>query len=519
MMAPNTIAQLVRNKSELHPDKVAVIFKQQKITYQQLIDCVDDTVLLFRQHGMVEGQHLGVVLPNCLEFVILMITASKMGLTLIPHSTSLSLEALKKAFIATDATHFVVWHQLADDLQRELGNCGETGAWFAVGGVLSEHYGFQALKSADRKHQQTISDDSVIGIEGEQPYILTLTSGSTGDPKPIVLSQKNKITRALTAAELYSVKANDIVLAATPLYHSLAQRLVILPLILGATSVVMSGFSPQKWLSVIDEHRVSFSIAVSSQLAQIYPFLANNEYDLSSLRCLVSSSERLNNNLKSDLLNYLKCEFHECYGASEVAIVTNLDANDCNHKMQSVGRAVPGVDITILNENSEELPVGNIGEIACKTPMLFSGYYKRNDLTNAAMWNGFFKTGDLGYFDEDGYLYYSGRKKELIIVGGINIYPKDIEDVITLMPQVKECAVVAMPHERFNEVPVAFVVPNNENELTERQVIKQCMGHLADFQLPHKIILTGSLPRNAMGKVAKRLLADSFNHKGAKQIA
>ncbi len=239
-----------------------------------------------------------------------------------------------------------------------------------------------------------------------------MTSGSTGEPKPIVLSQKNKIDRANAACELYSVTSEDKILAATPLYHSLAERLVLMPLLIGATSILMPRFSPSMWLKCVKEQEVTFTIAVSSQLSQVAEFLTSPFLPgISSLRCIVSSSALLENHIKAELLAKLKCDFHECYGASEVAIVTNLNIVDSKTKLKSVGNAIPNVDVKILKEDELLRRLTKQAKLFAKLRCFLKVIINCLSLLKKLCLCDYFCTGDLGKLDEDGFLTFWTEKK------------------------------------------------------------------------------------------------------------
>jgi len=261
----------------------------------------------------------------------------------------------------------------------------------------------------------------------------------------------------------------------------------------------------------VSRQAVTFTIAVSSQLKQIAELLGGgDEYDISSLRCIVSSSALLDHKTKVELLAKLNCEFHECYGTSEIAIATNLDGISAKAKLQSVGIPAPGVDIKIIGKNDEVVGTGEAGEIVCRTPMLFGGYFKRPELTRAAMWGEYFRTGDTGRLDGDGFLYFLGRTKDIIICGGINVYPADIEAVVNAHDSVLESAAFAFPDERLGEVVAVAVVPADKAAFDLRQLRFYCCEQLADFQQPRKYFIVDDLPRNAMGKVMKMQLVKTF---------
>ncbi|MEG0505122.1 MAG: fatty acid--CoA ligase family protein, partial [Raoultibacter sp.] len=357
-------------------------------------------------------------------------------------------------------------------------------------------------------------------ITGDESLILTMTSGSTGNPKPIDISQNNKYARSMAHIRVYSITTEDRILAATPLYHSLAERLVILPLILGATSILLPRFTPAIWLKCVSEQKVTFTIAVSAQLAQILELLKQPDApSTSSLRAVVSSSALLEESIKLELIEKLKCEFHEMYGTSETSTITNICFQKSPDKQKSVGIPFDEAKIRILRDDNNtdydtNCEVGEIGEIACATSLLCKGYYKQEAMLNAAMFEGYFRTGDLGYLDEDGYLYFSGRKKEIIITGAINVYPHDIDSVVQKMPEVEECAAFAYPDDRLIEVVALAVIPKEDSTITTRAIKTYCARNLADFQQPHKIFIVDRLPKNTMGKLQRMNILEYVREMG-----
>jgi long-chain acyl-CoA synthetase len=488
--------------------KPAIVAEDRALTYEALADLVRRWASVMAARGVRRGDHVGVLLPNSVECVALMLVAADLGVVLVPLSTSLPAPAVHRAFVAGDVRHVVGTVSTLGGLVSSSA-CDfafADGLWLSVDGPVHHAESLAPMLATARTDSRTPGD-----VEDDDPFILTMTSGSTGDPKPIVLTQRTKFNRAAAAVELYGVSSEDRVLAATPLYHSLAERLVLIPLLNGGTSILMARFSASEWLRWVSEHGVTFTIAVSSQLRQIGQQLTTARQErLATLRCVVSSSALLETHVKTELLDRLRCDFHECYGASEIAIASNLDPQAAREKTSSVGTAAPGVDIKILGENGQPVPTGEPGEIVCETPMIFGGYFKRPDLTRQAMWGNHFRTGDVGRLDGDGFLYFLGRQKDIIITGGINAYPADIESVIESHPSVAECAVFAMPDERLGEVVAAAIVPSDSGRLDQRAIRFHCAEHLADFQQPRRYFVVEGLPRNSMGKIMRRALVTQF---------
>tara|TARA_R110001592_G_scaffold175466_1_gene414605 strand:+ start:25204 stop:26730 length:1527 start_codon:yes stop_codon:yes gene_type:complete len=488
------------------PDKAAVIFDGDVFTYQELANQISSLSKGLLDAGIQKGDHVAVLLPNGVEFIVLMMTAANIGLVLVPNNMTIGEQVLSRSIYSADVKHAFVWHASVPDLKTTFDAILDDDAVFvSVGGESHGAISYEALLETPPYSLNIINTDDFL----EYPYILTMTSGSTGEPKPIVLSQKTKVLRAKAAIELYRVNHEDITLIATPMYHSLAERLVIIPLITGGTCVVLGSYTAKKWLQAVIKHKVTFAIPVSSQLKQILIELNENPCSFDSLRCLVSSSERLPDSVREEMKMLIQCEFHECYGASEVAIVTNLDHQ--KNANGSVGLAIPNVEIKILDDNREPVGINQPGEIACKTPMLFSGYYKQPEATVASMWEDYFCTGDIGRLDKDGYLYFLGRKKDIIITGGINIYPKDIEDVLNSHESVVESAVIPLPDDSLGEKLTAVIVPDKNTSFSTRTLQRLCAKFLADYQQPRSYLLVEEMPKNPMGKIMKQKLIQQLS--------
>ncbi len=492
------------NNSRIMPEKTAIWCDGSTMNYAQLASLTSRWARGMARQGVRRGEHIGVLLPNSIEFVALMLVAADLGAVLVPLNTSLPVSAVHCACKASDVRHVVAKSEtlkvLSDSETDDFSFVD--GLWLSLDNDIP---GFCTLRNL--LNESPVDSIPMMSAEEDDPLILTMTSGSTGDPKPIVLTQRTKFNRAVAAVELYGITSSDVILAATPLYHSLAERLVLIPLLTGGTSILMARYSPSEWLRCVNEHAVSFTIAVSSQLRQIAELITKeDETRLGSLRCIVSSSAQLEDSIKIDLLSKLHCQFHECYGTSEIAIASNLNVSSAQTKLKSVGKAAPGVEIKILQDDAEIAAHNTPGEIVCKTPMIFGGYFKRPDLTTESMWGDFFRTGDIGMLDEDGYLYYLGRTKDVIITGGINVYPKDIESILTEHPSILECSAFPLPDDNLGEVVAVAIVPRWPQDFNQREIKIYCAERLADFQQPRKYFVIEELPKNSMGKILKRML-------------
>ena len=361
------------------PNKIAIYCDDKKITYKDLSILVNVFSNLFISNGIKYLDNVGIILPNNIEFIALMLVAAQIGIALVPINPALPSENINNIFKVTDVKHIVGLSSILKSI-----NLNNYYFKLSLDGKVNNCINFL----------ETIKNNKIVEYcktNGKEPFILTMTSGSTGNPKPIVLTQKNKLDRALAAINLYNISTNDTILAATPLHHSLAERLALIPLLLGATCILMPRFSSVLWLEEIKKHKVTFTIAVSSQLKQVAETLKKHSLpEINSLRCIVSSSSLLETQIKEELVRKLHCDFHECYGTSEIAIATNINISASQNKLQSVGCAIKNVEIKILKDNKTIAKANEPGEIICKTPMLFAGYYKLLDLTKKAMFGNYF---------------------------------------------------------------------------------------------------------------------------------
>ncbi len=486
----NRIIDIFYDNCDKMPDKIAVICEDKKLSYKEFEILVNKFSNLLKEKGVNYLDNIGVLLPNNIEFIALIIAAANLGVSITPLSPTMPQNAIVQLFKFADVKHIIGTKATLSDF--------DTNSFDVCIKIDNNEF-------INANEKRILFDE----VKGNEALIFTMTSGSTGSPKPIVLSQKNKIDRAFSAINLYKITKNDIILAATPLYHSLAERLVIIPLLIGATSVLMPRFSPSVWLNTIKDNLVTFTIAVSSQLRQIAEVLTSPYLpEINSLRCIVSSSALLEPHTKKELIDKLKCDFHECYGTSEIACATNLDLTSSKNKMKSVGKEFPGVSVKILKKDNTFAKADEIGEIICKTPLLFMGYYKMPEKTEASMFDGYFKTGDLGKIDKDGFLYFVDRKKDLIISGGINIYPNDIEEIANNYQDVIESAAFPYPDLNLGEIAAIALVTTEDFKLRDFKFY--CSENLADYQMPRKYFIVDSLPRNNMGKITKHKLTEMF---------
>ncbi|MCR4657336.1 MAG: acyl--CoA ligase [Lachnospiraceae bacterium] len=492
-----SITELFFKQAERKPDKQAIWCDGKEMTYSELASFVCRYSNYLRKKGVNRGDIIGIPMNNSIESVALMLASASIGAGLAPINPTLPVDAIDAAFEAGQVKHVIARSSFFKKHTEKL-SCRE-GLRLCLDGNV------EGMDSLNDVYKMPADKPDMSAVTGDETWILTMTSGSTGVPKPIELTQNNKLHRIEAHVKLYGITENDRVLAATPLYHSLAERLVLIPLVTGAASILLPRFTPNIWLKCASENKATFTIAVSAQLGQVAQLLSSPFVpDITGFRSIVSSSALLEPHVRTELIQKLSCDFHEMYGTSETSTVTSINFREAESKQQSVGRSIPEADIIIINDDENVVSTGEKGEIAVKSTLMFNGYYKNKDMTQKAFSkDGYFKTGDLGRLDEDGYLYYCGRKKELIITGGINVYPYDVESSISKVGGVKECAAFSYPDDRLGEVVAVALVKDKDTDITERDIKIHCARNLADFQQPHYVFFVNELPKNPMGKLVR----------------
>ena len=436
------------------PTKIALVVDDQTFTYNELNQVVDKMI---KDISITKEQNIAVLLDNSIKFVALLIAAAKVGTTLVPFDQNTPQNQKETLYKKTD---------IAYEYNQK---------------------GLVKFNNQRLSHTPTLN---------ELPYIIVSTSGSTSEPKPIVLTQTIKLKRIEAAYKNYTLDQDDTILVSTPLHHSLAQRGVLLGLTLGATVVLLDRFTPKAYLEAIERNNVTFTFSVSNQLESIVEML--DAFDVGSIKRVVSSSYAIKPDIKKRLLQYF--DIHECYGTSEIGCVTELSPKDIDKHLASVGRAMDGVDIKILQPDNN-----GIGEIIVRSPWRFQEYYNLPKTTAESFIDGYFKTGDLGKI-EDGFLYYKGRKKEMIKTGGISVYPMDIEKAIKEIKGIDEVAVIGIEDSYFGEAIVA-VYTGNAKISDIRKEIKRA---LLPYQQPLFYDKVKSLPKNSMGKLQKFKLKECY---------
>jgi long-chain acyl-CoA synthetase len=353
-------------------------------------------------------------------------------------------------------------------------------------------------------------------ISGDDTALMLYTSGTTGKPKGVMLSHSCLIASAeaaADAAELDDWKQPRISMSAMPMAHIFGVGVMcagyLTPEHLAESYLVqLQWFEPRNFMKGIQEHKCNTMASVPTMLSMILNHPEVDNYDLTSLEEVICGAAPLPVELAKNFMDRYGCRVREIYGMTENAGIATANRPSDPYRPGSAGKAYKGVELKIFDENDQEVPTGQRGEVVTRGPATMKGYHNRPEATEETMRGGWLHTGDIGYLDEDGFLFIVDRKKDMIIKGGENIYPAELEDVLYRHPGIAEAAIVGVPDDVHGETVAAFVVPKKGQELTEKDILEFMAGETTKFKLPSHIFFRDALPKVGVGKILRRELRD-----------
>ncbi len=489
----------------LSPHKEAVVDGTRRLSYLQLNRRVNQLTRALAGLGLAPGERIGLLAYNCLEYVEVIMAAAKLGLILVPLNWRLAPAEL--AFILGDSqTGALIYDpelaELAGGIKAEMD--------FEHLLVLGDRAQDGALAYDELLAAQADNEPNVVGDVGpDSPHIIMYTAGTTGRPKGAVLSQQASFYNALNLQLAMDFTSADRDLLALPMFHIGGIGLFTLPMLyVGGTVVIQKSFEPAQTLQLIKDEDITLFFGVPAiflMLAQQPGFAASG---LDRVRLVMSGGAPLPVSLVESY-SEAGITLQQGFGMSEAApSIATLDRELALAKAGSIGKPVFHLEVKIADEQGQELPRGEVGELIMRGPNIMAGYWNRPRATAEAMSGGWFHSGDLARMDADGDLYIVDRKKDMFISGGENVYPAEVENAIFELPQVAEAAVIGVPDAKWGEVGRAVVVLKEGQEAGTEVIIAHLKGRLAKYKIPKQVVFTDALPRNAAGKVLKNVLRE-----------
>ncbi len=433
---------------------------------------------------------------------------------MVPPNFRLVAQELSYVVDNSDAKAFFVMDEFVPTLEEIRGELPQIAAdhYFVIGQPHAGYRGYEELLESGKDIEPPVK------VKPEDPWILLYTSGTTGRPKGVVRSHESYVAFYLINGVDFGFRPDDICLTAMPLCHVNTTFFSFSITYVGGGNHIASArsFNAEKLLQTIQKHKISFISLVPTHYNLIFlvPDDVRAKYDVSSIRKLLCSSAPARSEQKKQIASYFKdVQLYEGYGSTEAGIVTTLFPEEQFTKLGSIGRESCGTDIVkILDEDGAEVPPGEVGELYSRGPMMFTEYYKLPEDTAQSFRGEYFSAGDMARMDQDGYYYLVDRKNNMIITGGENVFPSEVEEVICGHPGVYDVAVIGLSHPKWGEEVTAVVVPRPETELTESEIIEFCRGKLAGYKRPKKVVFLKDeeMPRTATGKNLHRILREGL---------
>ncbi len=493
-----------------HPNKVALVYEGRKITYSELNRRANRLANAVAGMGLRKGDKVSVLLHNCPEYLETIFGLAKLGIASVPVNYRLAPPEVEYLLNNSDSRLLITEPDCLGQVLPVLPAMKRIGPSQCIlvgndlsAGMLSYR---ELLSLASHAEPRVEVDETTICYIG-------YTSGTTGFPKGAVFSTKTRVMRTMLYSIIFGSRPDDVQLAVAPFYHAAPFSFALMEIFVGGTLVIMRDYDPGRVLSSIEAMRATTAFFVPTMYHDFIS-LASSErgrFDVSSMRVLVSAGAPLAAQLKGEIISCFKSAgLFEFYGGTEAGMVTILRPEDQLARPESVGQATFGTRIRLLDDHWQDALAGEVGELYMKGPGTFDCYYNNPGATEEVLRDGWLTMGDLASRDEEGYYYLAGRKRDMIISGGANIYPMEIEQVLCLHPKIQDVAVIGVPDPRWGEAVKAVVVLKSGQEATSEEIREYCRGLLAGYKIPSSVDFEKEMPRTPSGKILKRELRQAY---------
>ncbi|HEY6364042.1 MAG TPA: AMP-binding protein [Candidatus Binatia bacterium] len=489
-------AEVLEKTAHRQPEKTAIITKDEELTFAALNDQVQALAANLQQAGIGQGDRVGVLLPNCAAIPLSYFATQKIGAVTVILDARLKGKELQGVLKDAAVKLLVVHRELRAEAEEALKELGPIPLWVVRG---------EGDESFEKRFSAPAVSASLPRLHADDDALILYTSGTTGEPKGVVLSYRNLAQYPRVMADMGMTDAATIRGCVLPMSH------IVGPVVCndladkGFTLVIFDQINPVTLLEGIQKHRVGVfeSVPIVFQLLLGVRDLAS--YDTQSVKI----AAMMGTSIPLPLLRaFQSAQPHikviQGYGLTETSpMITLVESKKAETKMGSIGRAVVGVEVKIVDEAGTEVATGEPGEIITRGPHVMKGYFRKPAETAARIRDGWLYTGDVGKMEADGYYYHLGRRDDMIITGGLNVYPAEVENLIYTYPGVQETIVFAIPDPKRGHVIGAAVVPRPAAEIVEKEMVSFLRGNLANFKVPQKIVIRESLPRTSSGKLIR----------------
>jgi long-chain acyl-CoA synthetase len=489
------LASILTSSAAQNPEHVALKLDDLELTYARLDDATAHLAGFLTVRGLEPGHRVGIMLPNIPQFAVCYYGALRAGGIVVP--MNVLLKQREVAFYLSDsgAKLLLAWEGFAQDAQAGAAQAGAECVLVAPGE-------FERMVGAAQPQV------GVLDAAEDDTAVLLYTSGTTGTPKGAELTHANLMRNCAASSDMFGLGSEAVLLGALPLFHAFGQTCGLNATITGGgTLTLIPRFDPGKALEIIQRDRVNVFEGVPTMYGAMLHYPERRRYDTSSLQVCGSGGSAMPVELMRGFEEAFGCKVLEGYGLSETSPVASFNQPDRERKPGSIGTPIGGVEMKVVDESDRDLSTGEVGEIVIRGHNVMKGYWNRPDDTAEAIRDGWFHSGDLARVDEDGYFFIVDRKKDMIIRGGYNVYPREIEEVLYEHPAVREAAVLGIPHDEYGEEVGAAVALKDGVEATPEEIRDYVREQVAAYKYPRQVWFVDELPKGPTGKILKREIA------------
>lgn len=502
------VSYLLTNGASKYPAKTAIISGEKRLTYEAFNDRVNRLGNAMKALGIRKGDRMGLLLFNTYCFVEAYFAGLKLGAIVVPLNYRLVCEEIKFLINNSGVTILFYDGEFHETIAKIQESARSPKHFVAIGAQPSHaSHGYESFLSSGNPEELEFS------ASNDDPCQIIYTSATTGKPKGVVLSHRNIIWNMFNTIIGREHRPGEVSLIISPLFHVAAlNNHFTIQVALGGTSILVKRFDPEIILTYIEQEKVNVISGSPAMFNLLLQYTKLDHFETNSITKCTSGSAALPDKIREQLLEVFPNTggISDLYGCTEGSpTITALSARDSFRKKNSVGLPAPFVEVRVVDEKGKPSPPNQVGELVCRGPNVMEGYWKDRQATAEAIKNSWLFTGDLARVDEDGYVYIVDRKKDMIISGGENIYPREIEGSLLRHPSMSDVAVIGVPHEIWGETVKAFIVVKEGAKIGEAEVIEFCRQNMASYKKPTIVEFVDLIPRNAAGKTLKKMLGEA----------